>query len=291
MLLLYTQSTPAAPLCLPSKSVITDNRTIVDHFLKVNQYGDPDRKTAEDFADKSIGETKQTIENRYAATGDFSCGDAHFGQGQVTIKDNIITTAAHVYAGRDNCPLKNPPLRNCKFTAMLDGKTQDYAIESVVNTGYKCSSSDQTFKVSEDWIILKLKDSVDSRIRPYPIDRDPTRLSRQKNIVHVSKSHDFNPTSQTHMRTAARHYGRCELKYVYGESPRPTVLETDCDSSGNSSGGSILTPGANPELLAITSGSLDKCGANNKTGSYQHGCWSSVATPVSGEFFESLNAL
>ena len=278
----------AAPICPPQKSVISDARALSKYTLHVNQVGDADRKIAGDFARGEPGQTRSTIEARYSATGDFSCGIEHFGQGQLTIKNNIITTSAHTFFGGTECPLKPAPISKCKFTAMVRGKPQDYAIEQLVATGFKCTSDGQKLKPSQDWVIFKLKASVDNSVRPYAVIKDPSKIFEQKPIVVVSKSHDFNPTKKEFLRDAERHYSRCEIQYVYGNSSKPLAVESDCDTSGNSSGGSVLTPGPNPILLGVHSGAAESCGTPGRTGPYQRGCWAAVMTPIAGDFLTAL---
>ena len=250
---------------------------------------DPDRKTAANFADHKAGETKEIIEKRYAATGDFYCGKEFYGQGQLTIKDDIITTSAHILTKSvKTCPVTLAPLSKCKFTLRHEGKLHDFDIDRIVDTGFKCTSNGQKLKGSQDWIVLKLKKHVDPKIRPYPIAQSSSFVAENPDVVMVAKSHDFNPTNKSDIRLAERHYGRCHLRSVYGERTSPLAVESDCDASPNSSGGSVLVPGDQPELLAIVSGGLEDCGSSDKTGPYQKGCWATVMTPIAGDFRRTL---
>ena len=247
--------------------------------------------TAADFANKSAGETKATIEKRYAATGDFSCGPDFFGQGALTVRDNIVATAAHINtSGSLVCPLTRVSISKCKFTLKVDGNLQDYDIDSVLGSGPKCDHPGQKIKPSQDWMVLKLKKHVSGAVQPYTVNDDPTLLTDQKGVVQVAKSTDWNPTNKKSVRDGERHYGRCNLQKVAGERTRPLSVETDCDTSGNSSGGSVLTPGTVPILLGVVSGTRDDCGSPQKKGPYTAGCWSSVMTPITGDFLALLKS-
>ena len=282
----------AAPICPPRRSVIAAQKSLTDYTLKINQIGLADRQTAEDFAEKQKGETKKDIESRYAATGDFSCGPQSFGQGSVAIKDDIVVTSAHIQAsGGNTCPLKNVPIDRCKFTLKVNGKLQDYDVDRIVDTGHKCRFDGEELKRSQDWLVLKLKTHVDKSVRPYGINKDLSRLSDQLDVVQVAKSNDWNPTKQSSLRLGERHYSRCSLRHAYGAREQPAVVETDCDSSGNSSGGSVLSADKDPQLLGIVTGAINSCGKPDKTGPYRMGCWATGMTPISGEFQKTLESL
>ena len=285
-----TASAYGVVTCPPSRNFISSQSEVARYALKINQVGEADRKTAAEFADKAAGETKDMIERRYAATGDFACGDA-FGQGQLTIKNDIVTTSAHIFGDGSVCPIKNPPLNQCKFTIRSGGKLQDYDIDRIVGIGYKCGAPGTKLKANDDWLVLKLKVPVGPTVRPCAINKDPSKVFDIKDIVQVGKSHDFNPTNQKDMRTAVRHYARCGIQYVYGDRDLPLAVETDCDSSGNSSGSSVLTPGQNPILLGINKGAVTSCDAPNKIGPYRQGCWATMMTPIAGDLLAMLRTL
>src|SRR4051794_40127337 len=78
---------------------------------KAAEIDDPDRKTDQEYADIHH-EDVQTIRDRYAATGDFSCGGNH-GQAQFTVKDDVITTSAHNIFKDDTCELLSEDLSKC----------------------------------------------------------------------------------------------------------------------------------------------------------------------------------
>ena len=282
----------AVLICPPQISAILDHRALTEHLLRVNQIGVADRQTADDFADKTKGETRADIEKRYGATGDFTCGPQHFGQGSVTIKDDIVVTSAHIQTnGGYVCPLKISPIDRCKFTLKVNGKLQDYDIDRVVDTGYKCQFPGEKLKPNQDWLVLKLKKHVDRSVTPYQINKDLSRLSDQLDVVQVAKSNDWNPTKQKAVRLGERHYSHCSLRHVYGGRSQPLLVESDCDTTGNSSGGSVLTSEATPQLLGIVNGGIDTCGLPDKTGPYRKGCWATGVTPISGDLQKTLSAL
>jgi hypothetical protein len=83
-------------------------------------YGDHDHRLNEaDFA-ASVGELKQTIHNRYAATGTITCGN-YEGSAEVTVKNDTIVTAAHMFYAGFTCA-QDGHAESCVFSySRLDG--------------------------------------------------------------------------------------------------------------------------------------------------------------------------
>ena len=260
--------------------------------------GKLDRKSATDFGlTPPRHMTPEAVEAQYAATGDLSCPFPGYprwgvGQAQVTLKNNVLTTAAHVFFRKNDCTTLLQPSK-CEFVIRVAGKEQRYGIEPQFKTGYKCPH-DGEFEPGEDWMVLKLKRSVDARVKAYGVRREQV-VKAGDELVSVGKSMDW-PTGDgtTTLLDRPRHYGDCSAQYS-AKSGSSGSIETDCDASKGNSGGSLLSPGASPDLLAVTSGQIKEIpkGCDTTLGhagsdTYHEHCWANFATAVDGEFRDEI---
>ena len=113
-------------------------------------FGDHPRLTAEQFASENcldLGDVKR----RHAASGVIYCGDAR-GAGQLTLADNVVTTAAHVLF--DEHGRLRGDSAHCFFTATVADQEITTAIDvaSVVS-----GDSDPYAKPAvHDWAVARL---------------------------------------------------------------------------------------------------------------------------------------
>jgi hypothetical protein len=87
-------------------------------LIPVVVFGADQRATAENFALTHHIEA-DALRRQYAATGIVRCGAAH-GSGQLTVADDVVTTAAHVLYDR-NGKLRGDA-EHCHFVVEADGK-------------------------------------------------------------------------------------------------------------------------------------------------------------------------
>lgn len=288
-LIFYSQSAMPLP-CLTANSQFINIHPLVK---KTAVYGKAERMIASAYAKKKNVPVSK-IRSTYAPTGDIKCGGLFWG-GQLTKKDDIITSAAHTFFN-DDCSPKWPNLSECRFTVEINGKEKDYEIESLQATGFLCNRV--PLKTKDDWVILKLREHVP--LKPYRVDQASTNqaIANGGKLVAVGKSSDFYQR-QGDKNILPKHYGDCQTNDQGTGNDRGAIV-TDCDSAQTSSGSSRLNDDLdNPALVAIHSGGsetredLDRAWKNGRPNSkpYDRLDWSSIATPVSGELLEILNAL
>ena len=279
--------------CLPRRLAVSDGKDVAAKAMEVVLVDEDDRKNARDFGIAHTM-TAEAVESRYAATGDFMCptkdgkGRA-VGQAQLTVKNNVLTTVAHTLVNGGDCR-KKVSASECEFVIRVDGKEQRYPVASMVKSGYKCPHKGP-FQASDDWAVLKLKNPVDSKVKAYGIRKEKQlSLNSDTDVVAVGKSGDWPPKVDTPFLERPRHYGDCQTKYVE-QYESSGAIETNCDWSHGASGGSLLTPGANPVLLGVVEGETEttqpNCDPSIGRGghdSYHQHCWMNQATPVAGEF-------
>ena len=136
-------------------------------------------------------------------------------------------------------------------------------------------------------MVLRLKKPVDARIKPYAIRADYSlALHQNEGVVQIGRSGDWPAGHVGNMSERARHYGDCKTGSAdqFGTSG---LVETDCDSDSGSSGGSVVTPGPDPVLVAINHGSIEhgSPGCDPKIGAtghddYHPNCWAGLAAPI-----------
>lgn len=108
------------------------------------------------------------VQVRFAATGDFRCGKI-LAQGNLVIRDDVLLVNSHaIYKARTYEPLAKD-LRSCFFTAEVGGKKEKLFVKEIINSGYKCPNN-QVKLGEKDWAVLRLKDHVSDRIKPYRVN-------------------------------------------------------------------------------------------------------------------------
>jgi hypothetical protein len=215
---------------------------------------EPDRMTEEDYAAKHKT-TPEAVQRRFAATGTFRCPKFQ-GQAQLTVRNDIITTAGHSLYAELNCK-KRAQIEKCVFETYLSGTKKVAKISAVIDTGVKCPGG--PYDPRYDWAILQLNKPL-SDVEPYSVDRVMSdSIEKNQVVTAVGKSLDFNPNWVTNLSAnidiLPKHIGECSIRSLYAAYLETfSYLGTDCDGSFGMSGGSLLnTSKAIPILLGIFS--------------------------------------
>jgi hypothetical protein len=234
-------------------SQFTDLEDLRDMIVKVAVYGTAEhRKTEQELAD-ATGEKVGDIHERYSSTGTLVCA-GNEGSAQVTLKNNIITTAAHMFFEEKTCKRIASP-SDCVLTLKsLSGAEQKIKVKEQVKDGmgFKCP----TIPTGDlDWAVLRL-DGAATGVQPYTVEELPGKgLAEGTAVTLVAHSIDFWRKDSSGNKVFPKHIQRnCHITKVYG-AWEPGMYKGDCDATGFSSGGSILVEGAKgPILSAIFSG-------------------------------------
>jgi hypothetical protein len=235
------------PPCRCQNDPLQSNRDLIH---KVMQIGDADRMTTEEFAADSNTSVEQ-VNSRFASVGKLNCGKLH-GTAQVTLKNNVITTAAHVFEG--DCK-KHPPVNpeSCVFS--LHGRDKKYRVKKAAfHGGRKCPRK----SADTDWAVLVLEENVDS-VKPLDVDFNASSgLVRDGSVLALGHSIDFFRQSKGGRWVNPRHVGRCKVRDVYVPPSQIAVAGSDCDLAKGSSGGPLLSlDQANPKLQGVQVGSSE----------------------------------
>lgn len=290
-LVLCHQAVFAVPVCTANSQF----KEIPNLAKKIAVFDEPDRKVDVQYA-KAHNENVEVIRKRFAPTGDFHCGQGNdwFG-GQLTIKDNVVTSSAHAFFN-DDCTRRHADLSQCKFILIVDGKERSFEIEKIEGSGYLCNRI--PFRAKDDWAVIRLKERVPPQIKPYRVDPRVTAAIQGKKVVAVGKSSDFYYQAGNKI-IFPKHYADCIAKTTL-TGPENGTIATNCDSAERTSGSSLLAGNVDdPILVGVHSGSsethqqLEQAWKNHKPnqGKFDSLDWASYATPVSGEFYEFLSTM
>ena len=155
-----------------------------------------------------------SVQQRYAATGIIQCNGFE-GSAQLTIKNNLITTAGHMLNDRDTCAKIAEP-NQCVFIVNSQGRSRSVRVKNLVATGFRCPREND---VQDDWAVMALSEPIDD-VTPYSVDPDKIiALRKNDSVVTVAHSVDFIVSSQN-----AKHYGECTILKIYGSGKRSDNL-------------------------------------------------------------------
>jgi hypothetical protein len=175
------------------------------------------------------------LERRYAGTGIVRCGNAH-GSGQLTLSDDVITTAAHVLYDR-NGHLRGDSA-HCQFVVEADGKEISTALE--VDGAIVGSTNPYNESAVHDWAVVKLARPL-HEAEPYPLG-EPTR---EAPVLFVARGAiDWGGGREMSLQS-------CRLRDGLEDGAEGTrEFSFDCSTNVGASGSGLLD-GEGKELLAI----------------------------------------
>ena len=125
-------------------------------------FGADQRASVEDFALRRRLDPIQ-VARHYAGTGLVRCGNAH-GSGQLTVADDVVTTAAHVLYDRSG-HLRGDK-NHCMFIVESEGQEIATALE--VDGAIAGSKDPYNESAVHDWAVVKLARPL-REAEPYPL--------------------------------------------------------------------------------------------------------------------------
>lgn len=176
-----------------------------------------------------------TLHRHYASTGIVRCGHAH-GSGQLTLTDDVITTAAHVIYDEDGHLRGDSD--HCRFIVEAEG--QEISTPLDLKTAIVGSTDPYKENAVHDWAAIKLQ---------HPLrDADPYPLGAPKSeepILFVARGAiDWGQGKTTSMQN-------CKLREGLEDGAEGTrEFAFDCSTNVGASGAGLLD-GAGKALLAI----------------------------------------
>ena len=199
--------------------------------------GSDKRLAAEEYAAKTKTEVEQ-LKRVHAASGLVECGDAH-GAGQLTLTNDVITTAAHVFYDEDG----QRRGKTCHFVVELDGKQKRVPIDmaSIVSG----TARPYATKTVRDWAVAKLVNPL-NEITPYDLAPD---LKVNEAVEFVARGHsDWGDGSRMS-------FEECRLRAQTAQAKNGSrEFAFDCNTGDGASGGAVLLGDDRRRLGAILVG-------------------------------------
>jgi len=194
------------------------------------------RLTLPEFAKRS-GQDPALFETRYAATGMVVCSGV-YSTAQLTMKNDVVTTAAHAFYDTDGNPRGD--LATCHFNIMVDGAQLSVPLD----VGSLKVGSRQPYAVSpvHDWAVVRLAQAVPAA-QPYDIGSIGPVGTKVVMLAHRHRGwvHDGRKAIEAcAVRTESR---------IDRMSAREIAI--DCSAGEGASGSAIMIPGKAGAMVGI----------------------------------------
>jgi len=194
------------------------------NVVPIVAFGEEGRQDPASFA-KSRGLDPETVRRATSASGLVTCGAAH-GAGQLTLANNVITTAAHVFF--DEVGRSRARSGQCQFLVVVGHEIVMTMID--VRSIEVGAHDPYSQSPSRDWAVARLLRPVDG-IAPYAIATAAEGLS----VRFASRgSVDWRQRSDLAMQ-------QCTLRQTLEAAPDGArEVAFDCDAGKGASGGALL---------------------------------------------------
>jgi hypothetical protein len=207
------------------------------NVIPVLVFGKNSRRSIEDFAAENKIDPK-SLRRTYAASGLIECGNLH-GAGQLTLTDQVVTTAAHVFFDEKGVPTA----KSCIFVLEVDNKQ----IAVPIDLSSIVAGSTNPYAVAEvhDWAVARLAKPVEG-VQPYGIAEATTA---NLPVEFVARGHiDWGEGRRLSME-------KCHLHDQLAAGKEGTrEFSFDCETGDGASGGAVLAETDKPEISAILVG-------------------------------------
>jgi hypothetical protein len=204
---------------------------------KVLVLGSEHRASAEQFA-ASHKLDARTLRETHAASGLIQCGRAH-GAGQLTLTNNVITTAAHVFLDERGARRA----RACYFVTDVDGRKKRVAID--MRSIVVGASRPYSVKAVNDWAVARLTQPLDG-VTPYDLAES---IAVDQRVEFVSRGHSDWRNAET------MSFEACKLRAQTNQMKNGSrEFAFDCGTGDGASGGAVLLGDESRRLGAILVG-------------------------------------
>lgn len=237
---------PVAALCLavsmaPARAGLLHDAAVKSASTlaptKVLVLGRDGRVGPEEFASAHKLELDR-LRTSHAASGLIQCGRAH-GAGQLTLANDVVTTAAHVFFDEQGARRA----KTCYFVTDIGGKQQKIAID--MGSIVAGAARPYSVKAVNDWAVARLTRPLDEII-PYELAEN----------VAVDQPVDFVARGHSDWADAHRmSFESCRLRALTNQAKSGSrEFAFDCATADGASGGAVLRDDATPRLCAILVG-------------------------------------
>jgi Trypsin-like peptidase domain len=200
-------------------------------------FGKNSRRTVEEFAAEQKLNAAE-LRSRFAGSGLIECGNAH-GAGQLTLANDLVTTAAHVFFDEKGAPRA----KTCFFSMENHGKE----LRVPIDLGSITAGSTNPYAVAEvhDWAVARLTRPVEG-VTPFGL-ADAARSNTP--VEFVARGHiDWGDGRKLSMEKCLLH----DQLSAGAEGTRE--FSFDCETGDGASGGALVIGTNKPAIGAILVG-------------------------------------
>ncbi|MGA7385778.1 MAG: serine protease [Methylocella sp.] len=222
----------AVPLCSHKLPETTPLK-----FVPVVVFGKNSRRGVEEFAAEQKLDAA-VLRARFAGSGLIECGDAH-GAGQLTLANDLVTTAAHVFFDEKGAPRA----KTCFFSIAIRGEETRVPID----LGSIVAGSTNPYAIApvHDWAVARLTHAVEG-ITPYGL---ADAMGPNTPVEFVARGHiDWGEGRRLSMEKCLMH----DQLAAGGEGTRE--FSFDCETGDGASGGALVMGTNKPAIGAILVG-------------------------------------
>lgn len=230
--LFLVSAAQAAPLAPPNPSP-----KIAAPVVPVVVFGQNARRLPQEFAAEHELDAAE-LTRSHAASGLIQCGNAH-GAGQLTLTDDVVTTAAHVFFDENGMPRA----RACVFHVILDGRD----IKVPIDLGSIVAGSTNPYNVApaDDWAVARLVRPM-AGVRPYGL---AAGIHENAPVSFVARGHiDWGEAKKMSMQECLFH------TQISTGTQNTREFSFDCDTGDGASGGAVMFDRAYSRIGAILVG-------------------------------------
>ena len=207
-------------------------------IVPVVVFGQNSRRPPEAFAEEH-GLDPAEVTREHVASGLIQCGNAH-GAGQLTLTDDVVTTAAHVFYDENGVPRS----RACSFDVTVEGREVQMPVD--LATVVAGSTNPYDVAVTHDWAVARLQHPLYG-VKPYGLAYD---IHDSEPVTFVARGHiDWGGARQLSMQDCLLHD---QLSPTAEEGTRE--FSFDCDTGDGASGGALMFDRDHSRIGAILVG-------------------------------------
>lgn len=221
----FVSTSALSAASLPSSLIVVPaTDTKASHaVVPVVVFGHDARREADAFAaEHDINDAELT--RNHLASGLIHCGNAH-GAGQLTLSDDVVTTAAHVFYDENGMPRA----RTCSFDISVNGRETHVPID--LTSIVAGSTKPYDAAVSHDWAVARLSRAL-TGVRPYGL---ASEIHDNEPVTFVSRGHiDWGEAKNLSFQ-------QCTLHDKLSDGEEGTrEFSFDCDTGDGASGGALM---------------------------------------------------
>ncbi len=206
-------------------------------LVPVVVFGKHSRRSVEEFAAEQKLSAAE-LHTRFAGSGLIECGDAH-GAGQLTLANDLVTTAAHVFFDEKGAPRA----KTCFFLIENHGKETRVPID--LGSIVAGSTDPYTVAPVHDWALARLTHPIEE-ITPYGV---ANATGPNTPVEFVARGHiDWGDGRRLSMEKCLMH----DQLAAGAEGTRE--FSFDCETGDGASGGALVMGTNKPAIGAILVG-------------------------------------